>query len=187
MIEMAASRQVSHTRPSMYQVASQVIAKDGIAGLYKGIGTTVTRAAVLGATKMATYDVVKTELRNSGWAEGRFGVRRIRRDWPRNHHHNLAGYEHADDHREVGNGGRWERDVVGGPGHLAAPGVRWVSSEASACEVGQVRAVRGGAVRGVGEPEEGMRHRSHLRGGDSTDCDSTIAGRGGDEEPLPRG
>ena len=48
----------------------QIVAADGIAGLYKGIGTTVTRAAVLGATKMATYDVVKTELRNNGWAEG---------------------------------------------------------------------------------------------------------------------
>ena len=68
MIQMAASKQFPP--PSMYQVASQVIAKDGIAGLYKGIGTTVTRAAVLGATKMATYDVVKTELRKNGWAEG---------------------------------------------------------------------------------------------------------------------
>ena len=51
MIQMAASKQFPP--PSMYQVASQVIAKDGIAGLYKGIGTTVTRAAVLGATVAA--------------------------------------------------------------------------------------------------------------------------------------
>lgn len=68
MIQMAASKQFPP--PSMFQVGREVIAKDGVLGLYKGLGTTVTRAAVLGATKMATYDVVKTELRKGGWTEG---------------------------------------------------------------------------------------------------------------------
>ena len=68
MIQMAASKQFPP--PTMAQVAREVIARDGVAGLYKGLGTTVTRAAVLGATKMATYDVIKTELRRSGWTEG---------------------------------------------------------------------------------------------------------------------
>ena len=54
----------------MFQVGREVIAREGVLGLYKGLGTTVARAAVLGATKMATYDVVKTELRNNGWKEG---------------------------------------------------------------------------------------------------------------------
>lgn len=68
MIQMAASKQFPP--PTMAQVAREVIARDGILGLYKGLGTTVTRAAVLGATKMATYDVIKTELRKAGWTEG---------------------------------------------------------------------------------------------------------------------
>jgi hypothetical protein len=68
MIQMAASKQFPP--PSMFQVGKEVVARDGILGLYKGLGTTVARAAVLGATKMATYDVVKTELRNQGWGEG---------------------------------------------------------------------------------------------------------------------
>jgi hypothetical protein len=46
MIKMASAKQFPP--PSMLQVAQSVIAKDGIAGLYKGLGTTVTRAAVLG-------------------------------------------------------------------------------------------------------------------------------------------
>jgi len=69
MIQMAASKQFPP--PSMMQVGREVIARDGPMGLYKGLGTTVTRAAVLGATKMATYDVLKTELRKTyGWQEG---------------------------------------------------------------------------------------------------------------------
>lgn len=68
MIQMAASKKFPP--PSMAHVAREVIARDGVAGLYKGLGTTVTRAAVLGATKMATYDVIKTELRRGGWTEG---------------------------------------------------------------------------------------------------------------------
>jgi solute carrier family 25 protein 14/30 len=68
MIQMAASKRFPP--PSMAQVAREVVARDGVAGLYKGLGTTVTRAAVLGATKMATYDVIKTELRKGGWVEG---------------------------------------------------------------------------------------------------------------------
>jgi solute carrier family 25 protein 14/30 len=68
MIQMASSKQFPP--PTMYQVATEVIARDGVKGLYRGLGTTVTRAAVLGATKMATYDVIKTELRRAGWTEG---------------------------------------------------------------------------------------------------------------------
>ena len=68
MIQMAASKQFPP--PTMAEVAKKVIASEGIAGLYKGIGTTVVRAGVLGATKMATYDVVKTEMRNRGIKEG---------------------------------------------------------------------------------------------------------------------
>ena len=68
MIQMAASKRFPP--PSMFQVGREVIAREGVLGLYKGLGTTVARAAVLGATKMATYDVVKTELRNNGWKEG---------------------------------------------------------------------------------------------------------------------
>ena len=68
MIRMAASKQFPP--PSMFQVGREVIATEGVMGLYKGLGTTVARAAVLGATKMATYDVIKTELRGAGWREG---------------------------------------------------------------------------------------------------------------------
>ena len=68
MIRRAASKQFPP--PSMYQVGREVIATEGVMGLYKGLGTTVARAAVLGATKMATYDVIKTELRGAGWREG---------------------------------------------------------------------------------------------------------------------
>ena len=68
MIQMAASKRFPP--PSMFEVGRDVIAKDGVMGLYKGLSTTVARAAVLGATKMATYDVVKTELRANGWREG---------------------------------------------------------------------------------------------------------------------
>jgi hypothetical protein len=68
MIQMASSKQFPP--PTMVQVVKSVIANEGIAGLYKGIGTTVVRAGVLGATKMATYDVVKTEMRKMGYKEG---------------------------------------------------------------------------------------------------------------------
>lgn len=68
MIQMAASK--SMPPPTLAETARAVLAREGVAGLYKGIGTTVVRAAMLGATKMATYDVIKTELRGQGWKEG---------------------------------------------------------------------------------------------------------------------
>jgi hypothetical protein len=46
----------------------------GVRSLYHGVGTTITRAAVLGATKMATYDECKTVLkRDLGWVEEGWG------------------------------------------------------------------------------------------------------------------
>ena len=38
--------------------------------LYRGIDTTMARAAVLGGTKMGTYDTVKQQLRSAGWTDG---------------------------------------------------------------------------------------------------------------------
>lgn len=50
----------------------------GLRNLYHGVSTTVTRAAMFGATKMATYDQTKTLLRSRlGWKEegyGRYGI-----------------------------------------------------------------------------------------------------------------
>ena len=51
--------------------ARAVLAEGGAAALYRGLDTTVTRAAILGATKMATYDEVKSQLRErAGWRDG---------------------------------------------------------------------------------------------------------------------
>ena len=45
MIQMAASKQFAAV---MFQVGREVIAREGVLGLYKGLGTTVARAAVQG-------------------------------------------------------------------------------------------------------------------------------------------
>ena len=47
--------------------------------LYHGVMTTITRAAVLGATKMATYDQCKVELKEGSWTRG-FGWTESRDD-----------------------------------------------------------------------------------------------------------
>src|SRR3989338_4276674 len=53
----------SSARPmTMTQHFQQIIAHDGVRGLWKGTSTTVTRAVILGATKLASYDEIKTQL-----------------------------------------------------------------------------------------------------------------------------
>jgi hypothetical protein len=68
---------------SMGHHARQIISEPpgGVRNLYHGVFTTITRAAVLGATKMATYDQCKFELKREdgyfGWKEeglGRYKV-----------------------------------------------------------------------------------------------------------------
>ena len=68
---------------SMAYHARQIISEPpgGLRNLYHGVFTTITRAAVLGATKMATYDQCKYELKREdgyfGWKEeglGRYKV-----------------------------------------------------------------------------------------------------------------
>ena len=51
----------------------------GVRNLYHGVMTTITRAAVLGATKMATYDQCKVELKEGSWTRG-FGWTESRDD-----------------------------------------------------------------------------------------------------------
>lgn len=51
--------------------AKAVVSEAGLLGLYRGIDTTITRAAILGGTKMGCYDTVKQWLRKDmGWADG---------------------------------------------------------------------------------------------------------------------
>ena len=57
-------------RLGMFETARAVVAESGVRGLYRGIDTTVTRAAILGGTKMGCYDTVKQELRARGWTDG---------------------------------------------------------------------------------------------------------------------
>jgi len=52
------------------QTARSIVAESGLRGLYRGIDTTMTRAAILGGTKMGTYDTVKQQLRTVGWTDG---------------------------------------------------------------------------------------------------------------------
>ena len=77
----------------MVETARAVVTESGLRGLYRGIDTTVTRAAILGGTKMGCYDTVKQvrpprepcpprtpqqaanrraaqELRKAGWSDG---------------------------------------------------------------------------------------------------------------------
>ena len=39
-----------------------IVAADGVRGLWRGTSTTVTRAVILGATKLASYDEIKTQM-----------------------------------------------------------------------------------------------------------------------------
>ena len=57
---------------SLMATARAVYEESGgsFAGLYRGLNANMIRAAVLGATKMATYDNVKRALRRRGWQEG---------------------------------------------------------------------------------------------------------------------
>jgi len=50
--------------------ARAIIAETGFRGLYRGLDTTMARAAILGGTKMGTYDTVKQQLRKRDWSEG---------------------------------------------------------------------------------------------------------------------
>ena len=158
MIQMAASKQFPP--PSMFQVGREVIAREGVLGLYKGLGTTVARAAVLGATKMATYDVVKTELRNNGWKEGPelvfaasvvTGLAITVTTPPATNMQTIIMSGNAP---EAGHAGR------GGGHHAQArsrgvlPGLRYA--------VGAVRTVRGRAVRRVGVAAKRLRYGRHL-------------------------
>jgi len=51
-------------------MARAVVSESGFFGLYRGIDTTITRAAILGGTKMGCYDTVKQQLRRWGHADG---------------------------------------------------------------------------------------------------------------------
>jgi len=52
------------------ETARAVVGESGVVGLYRGIDTTITRAAILGGTKMGCYDTVKQELRSRGFSDG---------------------------------------------------------------------------------------------------------------------
>ena len=52
----------------MLETARNVVGESGVRGLYRGIDTTVTRAAILGGTKMGCYDTTKQWLRQAGWS-----------------------------------------------------------------------------------------------------------------------
>ena len=54
----------------MLETARNVVGESGVRGLYRGIDTTVTRAAILGGTKMGCYDTTKQWLRQAGWSDG---------------------------------------------------------------------------------------------------------------------
>jgi len=54
----------------MVETARAVVGESGVRGLYRGIDTTVTRAAILGGTKMGCYDTTKQWLRQAGWSDG---------------------------------------------------------------------------------------------------------------------
>ncbi len=52
-------------------IVRDVVAREGLAGLYKGMQTTVSRAVVIGSVKLATYDEVKHVLQHQlGMAPG---------------------------------------------------------------------------------------------------------------------
>jgi len=65
-------RMIQHTGEplGLMQTVQAVIKEGGFLSLYRGIDTTVTRAAILGGTKMGTYDTVKQHLRAAGWPDG---------------------------------------------------------------------------------------------------------------------
>ena len=52
------------------ETARAIIAEGGVRALYRGLDTTMVRAAILGGTKMGTYDTVKQQLRKQGWSDG---------------------------------------------------------------------------------------------------------------------
>lgn len=52
------------------ETAKVIVRESGWRGLYRGIDTTMVRAAILGGTKMGTYDTTKQQLRKVGWKDG---------------------------------------------------------------------------------------------------------------------
>ncbi len=50
------------------------LAREGVAGLYRGVQTTVTRAVVIGSVKLACYDETKLFLERAGFAPGGAGL-----------------------------------------------------------------------------------------------------------------
>jgi hypothetical protein len=66
-------RMMKHTGEplGLAETARTIISEGGVTGLYRGIDTTMARAAILGGTKMGTYDTVKQQLRaQAGWKDG---------------------------------------------------------------------------------------------------------------------
>ena len=67
-------RMMKHTgTPSLgfFETGRQILLEGGsVLALYRGIDTTMTRAAILGGTKMGTYDTAKQQLRARGFADG---------------------------------------------------------------------------------------------------------------------
>jgi len=52
------------------ETARALVSEGGFFALYRGMEVTMVRAAILGGTKMATYDIVKQSLKRHGWQEG---------------------------------------------------------------------------------------------------------------------
>ena len=65
-------RMIKHTGEpvGIGETARTILKEGGVRGLYRGIDTTMVRAAVLGGTKMGVYDTVKSRLRAAGWKDG---------------------------------------------------------------------------------------------------------------------
>ncbi len=62
--------QASQVPVSTTELARSIIRSDGLAGLWRGMSTTVSRAVIIGSVKLATYDEVKLSLAKVGFTSG---------------------------------------------------------------------------------------------------------------------